>query len=209
MPEEGREAPGSALFLDAFLALDARDTFACEAVRDDYCARCKQTKGQPEDVRLAICQHARCGLRVPDLLAKMQQWATRVQSDLRIPEAAPEGTIDDLNGIVSTFGLVTPILAPDDAGRLVISYAFPTLHGYLHFVLLFRAAGLAGYALLGNVWSTSGRKTDKRVVTTRAILHARQMELARQWRLAGLTFPEIARRLRRDPDTIESWFNNG
>jgi len=209
MGEKEREAPGSALFLDAFLALDARDTVACEVVRDGYCARCRQTKGQPEALRLAGCQHSRCDLRDPVLLRQAQRWATLMRADLRVPEVATEETIAHLNEAVGLLGLVTPILVPDEAGHLVISYAFLTLHGYLHFVLLFRTAGLAGYTLSGNVWSTSGSKTGKRVARTRAILHARRKELARQLRLAGLTFSEIAKRLGRDPDTIEDWFNKG
>lgn len=209
MVEEEREAPDSALFLDAFLALDARDMVACEVVRDRYCERCRQTKGQPEALRLAVCQHARCDLRDPNLLRQAQRWATLMRADLRIPEVAPEETIAHLNEAVRILGLVTPLLVPDEAGHLVISYAFLTLHGYLHFVLLFRTAGLAGYTLSGNVWSTSGSKTGKRVARTRAILHARRKELAGQLRLAGLTFSEIAKRLGRDPDTIEDWFNKG
>jgi len=207
--DEPEEMLSSQRFFPAFFALDAYAPGAAEALRAEYCETCQTTQGMPDELRTGVCRRQRCGMRETAIFTAVQRWSHETRRKLTPPEAADDAAFDALNYEITQAGCLTPIIGRDDDGRLIVTYASPSLRGYVHLVLLFETAGLAGYALLGNVWSRSGRKVGQHVAETRAVLRARRMELARAWRLSEVTFPEIARRLNLSVDTVEDWFNKG
>ncbi len=192
-----------------YIADPDKDAQAAAKVRRQLCPLCRETAGQPESDRAALCLAHACGLCDPDVYRLERLVLLTLLYDVREPNRASPEAVEMFNRHLSAHRSVLAILGTMRPGLRGMGFERTTLRQVIHVAALLWVTWLAGDRLHLNINADTTEGLQRTVAELRAAARgehvARLKQEAIDLHARGHSINAIAALTERDRKDVRDW----